>query len=48
MAGHDKFKDIIVESLQFLNNEKRIILYGFAIMSNHIHVIWQAMAGHRY
>ena len=37
----DKYKDIIVESLQFLVNNNRIILYGFVIMPNHIHLIWQ-------
>jgi putative transposase len=42
----DKCKDIVVESLQFLTQQKRIVLYGFVIMSNHIHLIWQPMAGH--
>ncbi len=37
----DKFKDIIISSLQFLVTDKRIIVYGFVIMSNHIHIIWQ-------
>jgi REP element-mobilizing transposase RayT len=42
----EKYKDIIVSSLEFLVNEKRIVLYGFAIMSNHIHLIWQIQQGH--
>ena len=42
----DKYKDIIVSSLQFLVSEKRIVLYGFAIMDNHIHLIWQVQQGH--
>ncbi|MBV9963753.1 MAG: transposase [Parafilimonas sp.] len=37
----DKFKDIIINSLQFLVENKRINLYAFVIMRNHIHVIWQ-------
>ncbi len=37
----DKYKDIIIQSLQFLVKEKRIELNAFAIMSNHIHLIWQ-------
>ena len=41
----DKHKDIIIESLQFLVKDKRIILNAFVIMSNHIHVIWQPMFG---
>lgn len=36
-----KYKDIIIESLRFLTVERRIKLYSFVIMPNHIHVIWQ-------
>ncbi len=42
----EKYKDIIIQSLQFLVKEKRIELNAFAIMSNHIHLIWQIQAGH--
>jgi putative transposase len=41
----DKYKDIIIESLRFLVIHKRIKLYGFVIMINHIHLIWQMCAG---
>jgi REP element-mobilizing transposase RayT len=41
----DKCKDIIIESLQFLTKQKHITLYGFVIMSNHIHLICQPQAG---
>lgn len=37
----DKLKDIIVNSLQFLVMEKRVEVFAFVIMSNHIHVIWR-------
>ena len=37
----DKYKDIIMQSLKFLVENNRIILYGFVIMPNHIHLIWQ-------
>ena len=37
----DKFKDIIISSLQFLVTNNRIVVYGFVIMNNHIHIIWQ-------
>jgi len=40
----DKYKNIILESLQFLVVDKRINLYAFVIMSNHIHLIWQPLA----
>src|SRR5688572_30775971 len=42
---HDKYKDVIIESMRFLVREKRVIIYGFVIMSNHIHIIWQLQAG---
>ena len=41
----DKYKDIIIQSLQYLTANKQITLYAFVIMSNHIHLIWQALAG---
>jgi putative transposase len=40
-----KYKNIIVDSMKFLVQKKRVIIYGFVIMSNHIHVIWQMHAG---
>ncbi|MBS1742841.1 MAG: transposase, partial [Bacteroidetes bacterium] len=36
-------KDIIIESLQWLVINRRIVLNGFVIMSNHIHLIWQPL-----
>jgi len=41
----DKHKEIIIDSLRFLVNEKRIELNAFVIMSNHIHLIWQPLFG---
>jgi putative transposase len=40
----DKYKNIIISSLRFLVEDKRINLFSFAIMSNHIHLIWQLQA----
>ncbi|HMG82183.1 MAG TPA: hypothetical protein VK559_04040 [Ferruginibacter sp.] len=40
----DKYKNIIIETLQFLVADKRINLYAFVIMSNHMHLIWQPLA----
>lgn len=40
-----KYKMLIADSLRFLVKEKRIIVYGFVFMSNHIHVIWQLQPG---
>ena len=42
----NRFKDIIIDSLKFMVENKRIELNAFVIMSNHIHLIWQALPGH--
>ena len=38
-------KYIVISSLEFLVIERRIKVYGFVIMSNHIHLIWQVQPG---
>ena len=39
----DHFKKIIISSLQYLTNHKKVRLFAFVIMNNHIHVIWQSL-----
>ena len=39
----DKYKQIIIDSLAFLIKEKRVKVYGFVIMWNHIHLLWKIM-----
>ncbi len=41
----DKYKKIITDSLRFLVQDKRIILYAFVIMDNHLHLIWHIQRG---
>jgi REP element-mobilizing transposase RayT len=41
----DKYKDIVIQSMRFLVKKKRVVIYGFVIMSNHLHIIWQMQAG---
>ena len=43
----DRFKDIIMESLGFLCKAKRVCVYGFVVMSNHFHLIWQIMGDNK-
>jgi putative transposase len=45
LLARNKYKDIIVESLRFLVKNKRVVVYGFVIMDNPIHLIWQLQAG---
>ena len=47
LLKQDKYKQIILDSLAFLVNDKRIYLYAFCIMSNHLHLIWQMCPGHK-
>ena len=44
LAGN-RHKDILIDSLRFLVNNKRIVLNAFVIMSNHFHSIWQPLFG---
>ena len=37
----DLVKQIIIDSLKTLSDKKLISVYGFVIMPNHIHLIWQ-------
>jgi REP-associated tyrosine transposase len=41
LLKQNKYKQILVESLAFLVKENRVKIYGFVIMENHIHLIWQ-------
>jgi putative transposase len=47
LLKQDKYKEIITNSLAFLVREKRVEVYGFVIMSNHIHIIWRVMNEHK-
>jgi len=46
LLAQDKYKDIIIDSLDFLVEDQRIFVYGFVIMNNHIHLIWQMRDPH--
>ncbi len=40
LLAKEKYKHVIIESMSFLVKDKRVIIYGFVIMDNHIHIIW--------
>jgi putative transposase len=40
LLKEDKYKDINVSSLQFLVKNKRVKVFSFVIMPNHLHPIW--------
>jgi REP element-mobilizing transposase RayT len=39
----EKYKDIITGSMKFLVTDKRVKIFCFVIMDNHIHLIWQML-----
>ncbi len=41
LLQEDSRKDIIIKSLKFLVEDKRIWLYAFVVMPNHIHFLWR-------
>jgi len=36
-----KYKQVLMESLQYLVSQKRVVVFGYVIMDNHIHIIWK-------
>ena len=43
---NDAHKDVIIESMRFLSTDGRASIYGFVIMCNHFHFVWQIMGEH--
>ncbi|MBX9852191.1 MAG: transposase [Cytophagaceae bacterium] len=37
----DYYKQIIIEQLQWLKERNKISIYGFVIMPNHLHFLWE-------
>lgn len=44
---NNEYKAIIIESLEFLTINKRVKVFGFVIMPNHIHLLWQVSHPHK-
>jgi REP element-mobilizing transposase RayT len=40
------YKMELVDSMNYCIHEKGLVVYGWVIMSNHMHVIWQAKEGY--
>ena len=41
LLERDEYKDVIIQSLQYLTDTGKIDVYAFIIMPNHIHLIWR-------
>jgi putative transposase len=42
----DEYKQIVAESLQLFVKKEQVVIYGFVIMPNHIHLIWKINEGY--
>ncbi|CAA9325147.1 MAG: hypothetical protein AVDCRST_MAG56-7085 [uncultured Cytophagales bacterium] len=40
----DAYKDVIIESLQWLVDRQKVRLYGYVVMPNHVHFIWESIS----
>jgi len=40
----DKYKNIIIESWRYLVEQEKVIIYGFVVMPNHLHIIWEMVS----
>jgi putative transposase len=47
LLKQDKYKQLILDSLRFLVEQRRVKVYGFVIMINHIHLIWHIQPGYK-
>jgi REP-associated tyrosine transposase len=43
LFNRNECTEIVIESLKYLVNKKSIKLYGFVIMPNHIHLLWEML-----
>jgi REP element-mobilizing transposase RayT len=41
LLDKDEYKDVIIDSLQYLSNQGKIDVFAFVIMPNHVHFIWR-------
>jgi putative transposase len=41
LLSKEKHLEIVLSSLKFLVDDKRIWLYGYVLMPNHIHILWR-------
>lgn len=41
LLENDEYKDVIIDSLQYLTDLGKIDVFAFIIMPNHIHLIWR-------
>ena len=43
LLKNDEMKMIVIESFQWLVKHELVYIYGYVIMPNHIHVLWEQL-----
>jgi REP element-mobilizing transposase RayT len=43
LLRNDCYKDVVIDSLQYLTDAGKINVFGFVIMPNHLHFIWRIL-----
>jgi putative transposase len=46
LLTNDLYKDIIIDSLKYLVEKERVMVHAFAIMNNHLHLLWHIRHPH--
>ena len=41
LLWEDRYKDVVINSLEYLTNAGKIDVYAFVIMPTHLHLIWK-------
>lgn len=44
LLGDDRYKQVVVDSLENLKNRKLADVFAFVIMPNHVHLIWRTLS----
>ncbi|MBL7798468.1 MAG: transposase [Saprospiraceae bacterium] len=42
----DNLKNIVIDSLRYMSNSQKAVIYAFVIMPNHIHLVWHIREEH--
>ena len=43
LLKQEKYRELIIESLKYLSDRKLISVYGYVVMPNHVHFIWEML-----
>jgi len=44
LLKQEKYKQVVLDSFKVLVDKELVKIYGFVIMPNHIHIIWEMLS----